>query len=427
VIQSSARDHAGDGKREHGSAYAFFYRGKWRVNPPITHPPFCVCKRCRRSRPDDQWDRATIVRIDRVSKYQNEPQAIAYAYELKRTEEERLQVETGRAREELRALGSRKTLGQICDAYRAYQRSEGKRLDRDESRIAAIENFFGDSRDPEQITKADLKEFQQWLTNERGCAAATIDRHTTVLVALLNHAVREELIASHQLKALRRPRVKRCSRPKTFSPAQISVLLGAAMDRFETWQKEQFEKFGAMRVPLRGFVLIAYKTMMRPSNNFHLRWEQLTIDRELLEGSFRLTQHKNSSRGFDVEGPLAPTLVRYLVTTMPAGTPTGFVHINAATGQPFKSIRGAWRRLIALANEILPTAERIGPELRFYSLRHSAASALCASGADPVAVVRLMGDRSLATVMKHYFNSDDLHLKQLVTRWDAGTSAGAPR
>jgi hypothetical protein len=52
-------------------------------------------------------------------------------------------------------------------------------------------------------------------------------------------------------------------------------------------------------------------------------------------------------------------------------------------------------------------------------------SQLVASGADPVAVVRLMGDTSLTTVLRHYFDSELRHMQKLVRRWEsAGEGAG---
>lgn len=408
--------------------YAFQYRGRWRVNPAVVHPAFCVCEVCRRRRRDDEWDREYVIRIDRVSPYQSGPRAIAYAQELKNAEEARLRVETEKARAELRALATRRSFGEVMEAYRAYLREAGKRLDRDESRIATIEAYFHHWRDPESITKGELKAFQSWLAGERGAAPATVQRHVTVLVAALNHAVREELITKHQLLGMRRVPVRRTVRPKIFTRRHMEVLLGPAIERFEQWQRDQQQASGGVSVvPLRGLVLIAYRTLMRPANNFGLTWEQLRINARRDEGSFTLTEHKNSSRGVEVEGPLAPSLLQYLVGIMPSERPTGLVHPNPRTGSPFKNIRHAWRRLIDLANEVLGEDEQISPELDFYNLRHTGASELAASGADPVSIVRMMGDTSLATVMRHYFTSELRHMQRLVRVWEAPSDASRVR
>jgi integrase len=131
------------------------------------------------------------------------------------------------------------------------------------------------------------------------------------------------------------------------------------MDECESWQRDRCAGQGRRSlVPLRGLVLIAYRTMMRPSNNFSLRWEQLTIDQERMRGSFTLVEHKNQSRGFDVVGPLGRSVIDYLVGIMPSSKPTGLVHPNT-DGKPFTNIRRSWARLIAFANSILAPGRRL--------------------------------------------------------------------
>ena len=412
-------------REDRQGSWAFFYNGRWRVNPPIVHPAFCVCETCRRRRKDNEWDREFVVRTDRVSPHQSEPRAIAYAQEFKRSEEARLRSETGQARDELRAVGNGVTFRAVMELYRKYQRSEGKRYDRDKFRIDLVESYFSEDRDPGKISKLELKRFREWLSTEREMVPSTVNRVTTVLVAAMNHAVREGLIDSHQLKEVRRLRVVRAGRPRTFTVRQMEVLLGEAMERFEQFQKEEVRRQGGLTlVPLRGIVLVAYKALLRPSNNFALSWEQLAIDRARMIGSFHIQSHKNADRGVRLEGPLAPSLLRYLVGRMPEQA-RGLIHPNPTTGKPFTNIRKSWQRLLAIANEILPPSEQIGPELDFYNLRHSGASHLAMSGADPVAIVRMMGDTSLTTVLKHYFNSDLDHMQHLVRRWEnAGEVAG---
>ena len=412
-------------REDRQGSWAFFYNGRWRVNPPVVHPPFCVCETCHRRRKDNEWDREFVVRTDRVSPHQSEARAIAYAQEFKRSEEARLQSDTNRARDELRALGSGVTLHVVMDAYRQYQRSENKRYDRDKFRINMVEAHFSKDRDPSKISKLELKRFREWLETKRKMAPSSVNRVVTVLVAALNLAVREGLIASHQLNEVRRLRVLRVGRPRTFTVRQMEVVLGEAMNRFEDYQRDAARRAGGLFVvPLRGLVMIGYRTLLRPVNNFALSWEQLSIDRLRMRGTFRIDHHNNSDRGLVLAGPLAPTLLRYLLDRMPPNA-SGLVHPNPQTGKPFTNIRKSWERLLMLANEILPRHEQIALDADFYSLRASGASHLAMSGADAVAITRMMGDTSLVTVMRHYFDSDIQHMDSLVRRWEnAGEAAG---
>jgi len=208
----------------------------------------------------------------------------------------------------------------------------------------------------------------------------------------------------------------------------MDVLLGAAMDRYEREQVDETKRLltvsGKNKVmrgssmPLRGICLIAYRTLMRPSNNFALRWDELKINEKTMKGSFDLKKHKNSSKGIEARGPLSHSLITYLVATKPAETPTGFVHVNAETQLPYKNIRHQWKRLIDIANELLPADDQISDDLDFYNLRHTGASELVAKGADPVMIVRMMGDTSLQTVMAHYFDSSLEHMQEVIDRWD---------
>ena len=54
----------------------------------------------------------------------------------------------------------------------------------------------------------------------------------------------------------------------------------------------------------------------------------------------------------------------------------------------------------------------------FYNWRHTGASSLAASGADPVLIVRMMGDVALQTVMNHYFDSSPERMQDIVGGWD---------
>jgi len=68
-------------------------------------------------------------------------------------------------------------------------------------------------------------------------------------------------------------------KPVIFTNKQVATLLGSAMSRYE---REQAAAHGAFEpdtnrkkpsvVPLRGFCMIAYTTLMRPETNFDLCW-----------------------------------------------------------------------------------------------------------------------------------------------------------
>jgi integrase len=83
------------------------------------------------------------------------------------------------------------------------------------------------------------------------------------------------------------------------------------------------------------------------------------------------------------------------------------------------NIRVQWKRLVEIANAMLPADEQLtGKGAEFYTWRHTGASELAANGADPVMIVRMMGDTSLQTVMNHYFDSSVEHMQEVLMKWE---------
>jgi integrase len=353
--------------------------------------------------------------------------SVTFAEDVRREEERLLIAAVEDARKRRDAVATAVSLGIVCDMYREHQKEAGKRFDRDQYRIDVIEDFFGRARDVKTVDLEAADTLVSHLRLQRGVGSATIQRYLTTLIAMLNFAKSRRKIAHHELEGMKREKQKKRSRPKTFSRRQVAILLGPAMERYEREQIEEYDRLvatsGRNRVrqgsvlPLRGICLIAYRTLMRPDNNLSLRWEQLHIDRQARTGWYELPEHKNASKGVEVRAPIAPSLVAYLLTIMVSDKPSGYVHPNARTGEPYVNIRRQWDRLVEIANAMLPDDEQIKDQV-FYNWRHTGASELAATGADPVMITRMMGDTSLATVMEHYFDSSLEHMQLIVARWD---------
>jgi hypothetical protein len=422
------------------------------VSPPIVHPPYCLCALCREPKraAHRKWEEPVVIRTRRASPYpDHRPKSAAYALRLKAELERELQNAVIEAEKERKALGSARSVGDICAYYLVWQLKHGKDWKRDQYRVIDLERMLGPERSAERVTYADYERIVDTLKNGRPGAdgehmppatKATVRRYVNTLIAIFNRAVKARLIAHHQLKNIERPKVVSKKKPVIFTRRQVAVLLGSAMaryereqaDAFQAFEREQEERAAARRapltrrppsvVPLRGFCLIAYMTLMRPETNFELRWEQLAIDPVKLKGRFALGAHKNADKGVEVDAPLKPELVGYLKAVMPSAKPKGLVHPNPETGAAYENIRKQWLRLVEIANEILgPDEQLTGARTHFYTWRHTGASNLAASSKDPVLVTRLMGDTQLQTVMNHYFDSDFEHMQAEVARWEIPT------
>jgi hypothetical protein len=385
-------------------------RGAYYIQPPITHPARCVCKRCMQTRTGDEWNREIVVRIYRKSKYPGRLESAAFARAVKAELEQKLRDALNVAVTEQRALADAVPFGRVCDAYRKHQQDEGKRYDRAKHLIKAVEKFFGRERDAKSIAWADYQRLREHV----GKLAAQTQRHyVDMLLAILNYAVAERIIEWHALTNVRRPRVPRPGRPTIWTREEIGVLTGAAMDQFEREQVKQ-EGSRASSMPLRGLCMVAYFTLMRPKNNFALTWEEITLHESKDEGVFVLDRHKNVNRGILARGPIAPQLARYLRSIRPERA-SGIVHPNPKTNRAYVDIRKQWVRLVRIAGDMLGY-ELTGRKADFFTFRHTGASHLGEKN-NPVLITKMMGDTSIRTVMAHYCDPDVFAMKEIVADW----------
>jgi integrase len=260
-------------------------------------------------------------------------------------------------------------------------------------------------------------------------SAQTRRHYATTLLAMLKRAKAERVIKSHQLEGIILPPAPRNGDPQPWTRKELAIIMGPALRAYEADQAawnakvEQEKKNRGLRspsvVPLRGYCLIGYYTMMRPDCNLHLRWDEVTLDASTLTGWYKLDQHKNVNKGIKAEGPLAEELVDYLLRIRPTNPGNTPIHFNPETGKPYVDIRKQWERLMTIAGRML------GYDLEekkrtFFNFRHTGASHIAQRGKTPahlLAVVQMMGDTSVATVNRHYFKMEPELMRELVLGW----------
>jgi integrase len=411
-------------------------RGRLELNPWITHPPFCVCAICPGHRQkaaeksgrqiEQVWAEPFDIRARRLSPHpSNRRLSAAAALVLRTDEEKKLSEAVQKAEAERRARQTAVPFGQVLECYRAYLINGGHDYEHARSRIDNIEALIGPHRDTAAV---DITMYRELLAEVALMSEETQRHYASMLLAMLNHAVSERVIASHQLLGVRVPQVKKEDEPEPWSPHELAVIMGPALDEYEheqaAWNtlvaKDKANRGlrSPSRVPLRGLCLVAYFTMMRPKNNRALTWEEITIDEAAGKGSFRLDQHKNVNKGIKARGALSAPLLAYLTSIRPKNA-HGLVHANPETGKPYVDIRKQWNRLIAIAGRLLGY-ELTGKKADFFNFRHTGASHVAAKSRDAahlLGVVHMMGDTSLATVNRHYFNLADETLQAVVEGW----------
>jgi integrase len=252
--------------------------------------------------------------------------------------------------------------------------------------------------------------------------------YASMLLAILNNAKAVRLIASHQLEGVRVPQVLRDDEPEPWTRQELAVLMGPALRRYEKEQREWNAKVATEKknrgkrspsfIPLRGLCLVGYYSLMRPDNNRSLDWEEITLDAATMHGSFKLDQHKEREQGHQGARPDRARAGGVSALHSPANA-SGPIYANPETGRPYEDIRKQWKRLLAIAAEMLGY-ELTGKKAKFLNFRQTGASHLAQRGRDPrhlLAVVKMMGDTSVATVNRHYFNLEDDLMQEIIDGW----------
>lgn len=408
------------------------------MQPPVTHPPFCVCAVCPAHRQrkaeetgrtmDEVWSEPLVIRARRASPDPSNYRATAAAVQdLLVNEPLRLAAAVKAAEEAKLAKQNARCFGDIVDAYRLYMQSEGKRYDKAVSRINYIERAIGRDRDANSI---DLADFRKVLASVAHLSAQSRRHYGSTFLAMMNNAKSEGVIRSHALADVRLPTVpKKTTRPVTWTEEELSVIIGPALDQYEIGQAKWNSKVGkvagtgsfrtASKLPLRGMILIAYFTLMRPINNWALTWEEVTLDPVKGTGNFELDQHKNVNKGIRAYGRLARPLVDYLLTIRPRNA-RGYIHPNPETGKPYTDIRKQWDRLIAIASDMLGYP-LVNEKADFFTFRHTGATniaQMASNREELMRVVNMMGDTNVETVRRHYFNFTYDEDDQIIDRWE---------
>src|SRR3954447_9038241 len=119
-----------------------------------------------------------------------------------------------------------------------------------------------------------------------GMSAQTRRHYATIVLAMLKRAKAERIIKSHQLDGIILPEAPQNGDPQPWTRHELGVITGAALNAYEADQAAWNVKVATEKknrglrspsvVPLRGYCLIAYYTMMRPDCNLHLRWDEVS-------------------------------------------------------------------------------------------------------------------------------------------------------
>ena len=251
-----------------------------------------------------------------------------------------------------------------------------KTLNTDRSRIKYLNEFFGDKL-LSSINPGMIEEFK--ITLEGKVSPATMNHYLKLLRAMFRKAEFWGYLVR--------------------SPFQGISFYREPPGRERVLAKEELEKLLPYCNPtVRLAILIGYFSGMRKGEILNLRWDDLD-----LRNGFITIRSTKSGEARTV--PLNPVLAKEL-KNFPRHLKSKYVIHDPNSGEPIGDFKKAWGNAV----------KKAGIEnFHFHDLRHSFASNLAMSGADPLTIKRFTGHKTLAMVSR-YAHISDGHLQEAISR-----------
>jgi integrase len=261
------------------------------------------------------------------------------------------------------------------------------------SRVAALSAGLG-TRTLAALTPGDVEAYTAAML-EAGSAPRTAAHHRAVLANALHDAERDGLVHRNVAALARPPRVERCERVP-LSPAQVRDLFAALEDD-----------------PWRAVYMLAGTLGLRQGEVLALRWAD--VDLAAAEVRVRQTVRRVKGRGDVYEPPKSARSARALPLTpvLVAALRDRREHqareaahaggLWRDTGLVFTAVDGGGLPPVSVLRRLYATQEAAGvPRATFHDLRHSAASAMAATGVPPRVAASILGHSHVSTTLDVY-------------------------
>jgi len=211
------------------------------------------------------------------------------------------------------------------------------------------------------ISKRDARDF-----------AAHHRASVSVVRAMFNDALREEVVVSNPFADMRLPQSRGRKDLVVLSSAEVRELADVALDFFDD--------YGPV---FRACVLFAAWVGLRPAELFVLTWDDVEGDELVISKSLGSTGDVTRPKNGKVRRVLLPPQARAALAEMPRRVGTPYI-FTTSTGQRFSKTSHYyyWNRLRGVAGR---------KDMDFYELRHFAATWLLEQGASDADVAIQLG------------------------------------
>jgi integrase len=222
------------------------------------------------------------------------------------------------------------------------------------------------------VSSKDIADFRD-LRETQGLAPSTLNGDIAILSAVFNGALRQGHIRVNPCLAIEPVKDKTAARKATFTPAQVTALIGAADS--EDW---------------KGLISVAYYCGQRLGDCANLKWNQVD-----LTGEIKLIRFRQGKTGKEVPIVIHPALAKILsalreqrkVVPLSSDDDEAFVFPSLA-GRNISPLSKHFRGLMAQAGikqRVIRERDESGSgrrvnALSFHSLRHTFNSVLANAG-----------------------------------------------
>ncbi len=266
------------------------------------------------------------------------------------------------------------TLNDIKDEYLSYVRDVKKKRSwkRDEELLRPLSKLFGNKKLSDISTK-DLEDFKLMRLNE--VSPATVNRSLSVLRHLFNLA-------------------KRWKKFYGDNPVSIVGMLEEhnQVERILTVDEEN-RLLNECVSYLRPIIFTALNTGMRRGEILGLEWSDVDLDISMI------TVNQTNSKSKRQRKIPINSFLRSLLVELKLKSGNNEYVFTDNDGKPLKSIRTAFGT----------ACKRAGLKgFRFHDLRHTAATRMVESGANIVAISKILGHSDIKTTMRYAHPEDSL-------------------
>ncbi|CAB4163553.1 XerC Integrase [uncultured Caudovirales phage] len=272
-------------------------------------------------------------------------------------------------------VGKDWNISELLDIYFQEQIEDGPSHERTAIIVATLKRAFGtaspDTLDASAILRYG-RERAQGLHGKRAANDSTVRRELTVLIACLNHAVRQRRMQAASFPHIERPSDGE-ARDVVIPMDHLAAILDTPNSR------------------LKNFITIAYETASRRAAVESLCWRQVDLERALIDFS----DGKTRSVKRRVAVPMSTKLLEHMksLRSMIGGTRGGYI---LGTND---SIYPAWiARMEHLAKT---TGNKAFLDYNPHDLRRTWATNAARRGVSLFNIAGILGD-SVAVVTKHY-------------------------